>query len=250
MTILLTNDDGIDSEGINTLYDLLKSEHNVWIMAPDGERSGKSQSITLHDAIRVSEVGERKFSCSGTPADCVAISMLGAIPDKIDLVISGINHGPNLGTDIIYSGTAAAARQAALKGCPAIAVSLVKYRPPYDFSQAALFIKENIEIFSNLWRKDHFVNINIPELLENGYDVEITHPSRRIYEDELISFNSPRGDMYYFLSGISIESSDLSGEDSSAVLKGNVSVSPVYLHPVNHREDEMYRSADFKRIEI
>lgn len=250
MTILLTNDDGIDSPGLIALHDLLKEKHNVWIMAPDGDRSGKSQSITLHDAIRVTPVGKKSFSCSGTPADCVAISMLGAIPDSIDMVISGINLGPNLGTDIIYSGTAAAARQAALKDCPSIAVSLSRHRPPYDFSLAAQFIGENIDLLRDLWRKDHFVNINIPEKLKSDYAVEVTHPSKRIYEDELIKFEAPRGDTYYFLSGIGIESSDLSGEDSSAILKGNISISPVYLHPVNHREDELYKAAEFKRLNI
>lgn len=248
MTILLTNDDGIDSPGLTVLAEELEKRHNVWIMAPDGDRSGKSQSITLKDAIRTTQMGEKSFACSGTPADCVAISMLGAVPDPIDLVISGINLGPNLGTDIIYSGTAAAARQAALKECPAIAVSLAKMRPPFDFSGSVRFLSDNIEMLRKLWRKDHFVNINVPETLADNYEVEVTHPSRRIYEDELISFSAPRGDIYYFLSGIGIESSDLSGEDSSAILKGNISLSPVYLHPVNHREDEMYKAAEFKRF--
>jgi len=247
MTILLTNDDGINSPGLLSLQEKLKNEHNVWIMAPDGDRSGKSQSITLKDAIRVTEVSEKAFSCSGTPSDCVAISMLGAIPDKIELVISGINLGPNLGTDIIYSGTAAAARQAALNNCPAIAVSLAKHRAPYDFNETSIFVARNIRTFMELWNNDHFVNINVPSKLKKDYEVEITHPSRRMYEDKLVKFVSPNNDTYYFLSGTGVASSDLKGEDSSAILKGNVSLSPIYLHPVNHREDEMYKSANFKR---
>lgn len=247
MTILLTNDDGIDSPGLLSLQEKLKAEHNVWIMAPDGDRSGKSQSITLKDAIRVNPVSDKAFSCSGTPSDCVAIAMLGAIPDKIDLVISGINLGPNLGTDIIYSGTAAAARQAALNNCPSIAVSLAKHRPPFLFDQASTFIAENIHILKDLWNNDHFVNINIPAELKTDFEVEITHPSRRMYEDQLVKFISPNKDTYYFLSGKGVASSDLKGEDSSAILKGNISLSPIYLHPVNHREDEMYQSAEFMR---
>lgn len=248
MTILLTNDDGIDSSGLVALHEKLKSEHNVWIMAPDGDRSGKSQSITLKDAIRTAPVAERSFSCSGTPADCVAISMLGAVPDKIDLVISGINLGPNLGTDILYSGTAAAARQASLNNCPAIAVSLARHQAPYNFIPAASFLADNLEILKGLWNRDHFVNINFPEKLKEDYTVEITHPSRRMYEDKLVKFISPNKDTYYFLSGTGVASSDLKGEDSSAILEGNVSVSPIYLHPVNHREDELYKSAEFKRF--
>lgn len=248
MTILLTNDDGINSPGLIALHEKLKLKHNVWVMAPDGDRSGKSQSITLKDAIRTRAVAERSFSCSGTPADCVAISLLGAVPDKIDLVISGINIGPNLGTDIIYSGTAAAARQASLSNCPAIAVSLASHRVPCNFLPTASFISANIEILKNLWNRDHFVNINFPEKLQEDYTVEITHPSRRMYEDKLVEFISPNKDTYYFLSGIGVASSDLKGEDSSAILEGNASISPVYLHPVNHREDELYKSAEFKRF--
>jgi len=248
LTILLTNDDGVDSPGLKALSNLLQREHDVWVMAPDGDRSGKSQSITLHDAIRTNEVGHQTFACSGTPSDCVAISLLGAVPVTIDMVISGINLGPNLGTDIIYSGTAAAARQAALNNVPGIAVSLAKRRSPYDFSGAASFIGENISLLRELWNRDHFMNINIPERLGEYYSVEITHPSIRNYEDELVRFTAPKGDVYYFLSGIGIESSDLSGEDSSAILKGNISISPVYLHPVNHKEDEMYKAAEFKRV--
>jgi 5'/3'-nucleotidase len=248
MTILLTNDDGIDSPGLAVLQEKLKVRHNVWIMAPDGDRSGKSQSITLKDAIRTATVSDRSFSCSGTPADCVAIAMLGAIPEKIDLVISGINLGPNLGTDIIYSGTAAAARQASLNNCPSIAVSLAKHRPPFDFEQSATFIADNVEILTDLWNNDHFVNINFPEQLRKNYTVEITHPSRRMYEDKLIKFISPNKDTYYFLSGTGVASSDLKGEDSSAILEGNISISPIYLHPVNHREDKLYKSAEFRRI--
>lgn len=248
MTILLTNDDGIDSPGLIALQEKLSNKHNVWVVAPDGDRSGKSQSITLKDAIRTTSVSDRVFACSGTPADCVAIAMLGAVPEKIDLVISGINLGANLGTDIIYSGTAAAARQASLNNCPSIAVSLAKHRPPFDFNHTASFIAENIELLIALWNNDHFVNINFPEHLNMNYSVEITHPSRRIYEDSLVKFVSPNHDTYYFLSGSGVASSNLKGEDSSAILEGNISVSPIYLHPVNHREDEMYKSTEFRRF--
>jgi len=247
MTILLTNDDGIYSPGLNALKCKLKDKHDVWIMAPDGDRSGKSQSITLKDAIRTTQISEQSFSCSGTPADCVAISMLGAIPVEIDLVISGINLGPNLGTDIIYSGTAAAARQAALNNCPAIAVSLAKHIPPLDFEKTSTFIADNIDLIVSLWNSDHFLNINVPSTLNEDFSVEITHPSRRIYTDKLVEFVSPNKDTYYFLTGTGIASSDLKGEDSSAILKGNISLSPIYLHPVNHTEDEMYKSAEFMR---
>ncbi len=248
MTILLTNDDGIDSPGLKALSDKLERDHNVWIMAPDGDRSGKSHSITfLKDAVRVTPISEKAFSCGGTPSDCVAISLLGAIPEKIDIVVSGINLGPNLGTDIIYSGTAAAARQAALNNCPAVAISITSRKAPYDFEIASSFVCDNIDLFFKLWNKDHFININVPEVLSDTYSVEVTHPSRRNYNDKLVEFVSPNKDIYYFLSGAGVISSNLENEDSSAILKGNISISPIYLHPVNHKDDELYKSVEYKR---
>lgn len=250
MTILLTNDDGFQSPGLKALYEILRLDHDVWIIAPDGDRSAKSQSITLHNAIKTTPLDKQIFSCNGTPADCVVISLLGAIPKKVDMVIAGINLGPNLGTGLIYSGTAAAARQAALENCPGVAISIDQRSEPYNFSGAAAFLKENLIQFRDLWKNNHFININIPSSLARNYSIEITHPSIRKYEDELVRFQAPRGDTYYFLSGKGINSSDLSGEDSSAIQNGNISVSPIYLHPLNLMEDNSYRETPFKRPEL
>ena len=135
MRILLTNDDSIASEGIKALISALSPAHDVWVVAPETEKSGGSHSITLRDSVRVRMVGEQRFSCRGTPADCVMIAVLGLVPRDIELVISGINHGPNLGTDILYSGTAAGARQSALMGIPSVALSIGAYVPPFDFAE-------------------------------------------------------------------------------------------------------------------
>ena len=137
MKILITNDDGIFSEGITTLKNALIADHDVWVVAPDTERSGTSHAITLKDAVRMSRIDERTYSCGGTPADCVLYSLLGAVDLDPDIVVSGINHGPNIGTDIIYSGTVAAARQAALMDRPAVAVSVVGMQGPLNFELAA-----------------------------------------------------------------------------------------------------------------
>ena len=139
MRILLTNDDGIHSEGIRQLEKTLGARHELWLVAPESEKSGGSHSITLKDSIRARCMGEHRFACRGTTADCVIISLLGLIPPKVDMVISGVNHGPNLGTDILFSGTAAGARQGALMGVPSVAISLGAYAPPFDFSGAAEF---------------------------------------------------------------------------------------------------------------
>ena len=199
MKILLTNDDGFNSAGLLSLREYLK-EHELWVVAPDGERSGTSHSITIKDPVRFTKVSDKEFTCSGTPADCVLFSILGAITVKPDFVVSGINIGPNLGTDIVYSGTAAAARQAAFMGIPACAVSINSFSKPFFFETAASFVANNLDLLRDLWSEDHFININVPNI--NGkIDVAITHPSRRIYRDQAASFTAPGGRRYFFLQG-------------------------------------------------
>ncbi|WP_020614263.1 5'/3'-nucleotidase SurE [Sediminispirochaeta bajacaliforniensis] len=247
MRILLSNDDGIASSGLETLRRALSREHEVWVAAPETERSGMSHSITLRDPVRFREVGERIYACSGTPADCVLYSLLGALPEKFDIVVSGINRGPNLGTDIIFSGTAAAARQGALSGVPAVAVSVAPMHPPFPFEAAAEFVRVNLDLFLRLWARDHFININVPNpSRERPYKVLFTHPSKRIYDDTIAAMKGPRGENFYFLAGDTVHAEDEPGSDWAAVNSGNISVSPVFLHPMNHQESELYRSARFE----
>ena len=245
MNILLTNDDGIGSLGLKALSTALEKKHNVWILAPDAERSAASHSITIHNPIRLKRMKDRSWACGGTPADCVILSMLGAIPVKPDLVISGINRGPNLGTDIIYSGTVAGARQAALMGVPAIAASLNTFTDPFYYEPVARFIAGNIETFLELWHPDHFVNINAPNEPGEVSGVRITHPSRRIYHDKLARFEAPDGNDYFFLYGSHIDAESEEGSDWDAVSHGYVSVSPVFLHPINRAEELAYREKIF-----
>jgi 5'-nucleotidase len=245
MTILLTNDDGIDSEGIIALKNILEKKYDVWVVAPDGERSGMSHYLTLHEPIRSKTVGENCYSCSGSPVDCVVLGLLGGISVTPDIVISGINKGPNLGTDIVYSGTAAAARQAAFMGVPGIAISVAGFGIPLYYSVAAEFIYHNVEKLKDLWNPDHFININIPNSENRNINVTITYPSRRIYHDKLVTFNAPNGSAYYFLDGSPIETKMEEGSDWDVVSKGGISISPVYLHPVNHEEDAAYKKEKF-----
>lgn len=245
MIVLLTNDDGIESRGIEEMRKALDTRYEVWMFAPDGDRSGTSHSITLKDAVRVKQIGEKQFVCSGSPADCVLYSLLGALPVIPDVVISGVNHGANLGTDIIYSGTAAAARQAALSGKPGIAVSVFSEDTDYKFSFAAQFVLENIRLLLTLWSPQHFININIPVNAVQHSRVAITHPSRRIYKDKLVRFNAPDGSEYFFIDGSNPAADPDETTDWHAVQEGSISVSPVYLHPLNQKEDEAYHAAAF-----
>ena len=245
MNILLTNDDGIHSTGLEALMKVLEKDYTVWVLAPDNERSASSHSITINNPMRLSKIAERSWACGGTPADCIILAMLGAIPVKPDLVISGINRGPNLGTDIIYSGTVAAARQAAFMGCPAIAISLNTYTEPFYFEPAAGFLAQNLKSFLDLWHPDHFVNINAPNDPGAVKGVKITHPSRRIYHDSVSKFDAPDGNDYYILYGSQIDAEVEEGSDWDAVSHGYLSVSPVFLHPINHAEDMAYRQMKF-----
>lgn len=242
MNILLTNDDGIEARGINILAEHL-SEHNLWIVAPDRERSGFSHSITLRDPVRMKERGVRRIGCSGTPADCVLFGILGVLSEKPDLIISGINHGPNLGTDIIYSGTAAAARQGALMGVPSVAVSVTNTDSQTAYVDAAKFIAQNVEILVTLGSKDDFINVNVPGNIDTDVPVAITHPSRRIYNDKLERFKSPDGADYLFLTGTVSEDNIPEGSDFWAIRKGRISVSPIYLYPVNNQLETEFEHA-------
>ncbi len=231
MKILLTNDDGIESPGLTALQEAL-SGHEICVVAPDGERSGNSHHITLKQPVKMVETAELSYACSGTPADCVLYTVRGAIDFKPDVVVSGINIGPNLGTDLIYSGTAAGARQAAFMGIPGIAMSQMLKGNEIDYSAAAAFIKANIERLVAACDKEHFININCPFPDVQDMEVAITNPSRRIYQDNVASYTSPDGHTYHFLHGPWPGAEPEEGTDWDAVSKGNISVSPIYLYPV------------------
>jgi 5'-nucleotidase len=248
MKILLTNDDGISSEGIRTLIRVLSPLHDVWVVAPETEKSGGSHSITLRDSIRVRKLGDRLFSCRGTTADCVMVSVLGLVPGGgIELIISGINHGPNLGTDILYSGTAAGARQGALMGIPSVALSTARYSPPFDFVPGAEFAARNLEIFRELGTDDHFLNINFPSTGAGDAETVITFPSRRIYRDELSTYTAPNGDIYCFMGGALPDAHPEEGSDAMVLSQGRISISPIHAHPRNWASiEENYRGVKFK----
>ncbi len=244
MRILITNDDGIKSPGLKALKDAF-AEHEVWVVAPDKEQSGQSHSITFRKPVCFEPHGEREFACDGSPADCVMYSSLGAIPVKPDIVVSGINLGANLGTDLIFSGTAAAARQAALMGIPGIAVSVDTFFEPFYFKGLADFVAGNLELITKLWHPDHFININGPNQSTPYSGVKVTSPSRRNYRDSLMRFDAPRGGSYFFLKG-DLDKTTEPGTDADAVANGYISISPVFLHPQNRSEEEAYLKADFK----
>lgn len=163
MKILISNDDGYNALGIGALLEVLSKEHEVVGVAPNQNRSGASHSVTLGKSVTFNKEGEGLYSCSGTPADCIFYSLLGAIDFKPDLILGGINHGPNLGTDVIYSGTVAIARQAALNKIPSMALSYCSYSRSDMFVTCATAFAQKLNWLVGLLKEGHYLNINFPK---------------------------------------------------------------------------------------
>jgi len=238
MNILLTNDDGIESEGILLLAEALRSRRKdrIFIMAPDTNRSGVSHGLSIFEnPIKLTEKSKDTWTCSGLPVDCVIAAVLGAKPCKPDIVISGINRGANLGNDIIYSGTAAAARQGALLGLPSIALSLDGWAN-YNWNMAVEYSANHLDDFLSMWEKDIFVNVNIPNSPGGPVGMKTTWPSRKDYHDSLSIVQGPDGKEWCFLVPGEQTVAQEEGSDWDAVSKNFVSVSPVFVYPVVLRD--------------
>jgi len=238
MRILVTNDDGIEADGLKVLVEYLKkisdrngSAHEIVVVAPESERSGVSNAMTLRRPTKIRQVAHATYTCSGTPADCIIVAGLQVMGERPDLVISGINRGPNLGTDIIYSGTCGAARQAALVGIPAIAVSCAQYKDPLDYRACAAFVAFKLEALVAAWKPDSFVNINGPSSDSESLVARWTIPGRNKYYDNLKCFEGPDGYTYCFLAEGRNERTYDPFSDHHAVSLGNIAISLVNLHP-------------------
>ncbi|MDR2053852.1 MAG: 5'/3'-nucleotidase SurE [Treponema sp.] len=235
MNILLTNDDGITEDGFSEFAEALRGRAacKVYVIAPDRNRSGVSNAITvLTRRMELRLVAEDTWICEGTPADCARFGIMGALPAKIDLLVSGINRGPNVGTDIVYSGTAAGARQGALCGVPSVAYSLAGNLPPYHWKDAIDYAVSHLEEFVSLWKPDIFLNINMPNVLGGAREYKITYPSLRSYGGRVSFVREPGGTIACTVEDGPVVTEDIEGTDHRALVDGYVSVSPVFLYPV------------------
>ncbi|MBD1804860.1 MAG: 5'/3'-nucleotidase SurE [Symplocastrum torsivum CPER-KK1] len=213
MKLLISNDDGIFALGIRALADTLaEAGHEITVVCPDRERSATGHGLTLHDPIRAEKIETifhptvRAWSCSGTPSDCVKLA-LGALMDSFpDLVLSGINHGSNLGTDILYSGTVSAAMEGVIEGIPSVAFSLASYTSR-EFEAAARFAKTLVTQFSKQPLPElMLLNVNVPPVKpEEIAGVKITRQGLRRYIDTFEKRVDPRGKIYYWLAGEALE---------------------------------------------
>ncbi len=230
MKILLTNDDGITSAGLQILARMLKKDHEVWIVAPDQNRSAVSHSIIMNKPLKMVMHDDFSYTCSGVPVDCVVHGINSLLKTSPDVVISGINFGANLGTDILFSGTAAAARQAALYGIPGIAVSLESSLGVYDFTSLARFTVNNLCRLMQLCCEDIFVNVNAQS--PGPYaSCRLTKPSKRYYNDGVKPFIAPDGQHYSFFAGGEVDTKGGEDCDYCAVKSGLVSVSRIFAQP-------------------
>ncbi len=235
MLILVSNDDGVFATGINVLKRFLSQIAEVWVVAPDREKSASSHSLTLHRPLKVKEIEERVFAVDGTPTDAVIIGVNKLLPKKPDLVVSGINEGPNLGDDITYSGTVAAAMEGTILGIPSIAVSLAvgQYK---NFEVAAKVAVKVVE-----WVNKHglpqetLLNVNVPDIKEYQKikGIKWTRQGKRTYTDYIYELRDPRGNVYYWIGGFPVDEEEnytgANETDIAAVKSGYVSITPIKL---------------------
>jgi 5'-nucleotidase len=230
MKILVTNDDGIHAPALMQLKQALEPLGDVIIVAPDRNQSATSHSLTLHRPFRIQQHGEGLFSVDGTPTDCVVAAWYGLLEEHPQLVVSGINHGPNMGEDVFYSGTVAAAIEGSLQGAHAIAASLVTkeladYRAPAQY--VAQLAKTVID--KGLPRRG-LLNVNIPHRpWDQVRGVRVTRLGNRVYRDTLVRKVDPRGRDYYWIGGEDPVWEPQEGTDFHAVHTGYVSVTPLSL---------------------
>lgn len=240
MRILLTNDDGIHADGIHALLPALSELGEVSIVAPDRERSATGHGITVHHPLRVQhycipDSNVCAWMVDGTPADCVKIAIQALLPVKPDLVVSGINIGSNLGTDVLYSGTVSAAVEGVILGVPSVAVSLTDYKKA-DFSYAAHVTKGIIEkMLKNGLPPNTMLNINVPPgQAEDIKGISVTKLGHRLYENTFDRREDPRGRVYYWLAGEVVEVNNDPDSDIAAVDSGYISVSPIHFDLTNY----------------
>jgi 5'-nucleotidase len=235
MLIMITNDDGVQSPGLLALRQALEQIAETVVVAPERNWSAASAARTLYDPLRIDPVtladGSDAWMCSGTPGDCVGLALLGFLERKPDLVVSGINIGLNLGNDVSYSGTVAAAREATVYGIPAIAVSLDATRES-DFKPAAQVAAHIAQAaVEHDLRSEIVLNVNVPAGPVKG--IVAARLGRRRYQDELVVRHDPRGRPYYWLGGGAPEGDLREGTDTAAIANGFVSLTPVHFDLTN-----------------
>lgn len=242
LRIFLTNDDSIYAAGLAALWAALQDIAEVVVVAPDRERSATGHGITVDQPLRAERVSlfdGQAWVVNGTPADCVKLGINCLLEEKPDLVIAGINRGPNLGIDVLYSGTVSGALEGLISGIPAVAVSVTDYHNP-DYRYAASFTRELApQVLRNGICRDTLLNINVPSLPpEKIRGVKITKLGNRKYINCFETRTDPRGRVYYWLGGDVVdvieESPDMD-TDVASIKENKVSITPIHIDLTNYR---------------
>ncbi|MBN2069816.1 MAG: 5'/3'-nucleotidase SurE [Candidatus Krumholzibacteriota bacterium] len=235
-TILVTNDDGIRAEGIKALIKGLEGICEIVTVAPELEQSATSHSITLDGPLRITKYSDSRFGVSGTPTDCVFLAVNSILASQPDLIVSGINHGPNMGEDVFYSGTVAAAIEGSLLGIPSIAVSVTSWEPrSFDPASSvarylALRVLEKKEKNPVLW------NVNIPPVQgEEIKGIRITKLGSRVYNDTILKETDPRGKEYYWIGGGKPGWNRDSDSDFAAISENYISITPLSIEMTDYK---------------
>lgn len=241
--ILVSNDDGIRSEGLRALVTGLEGLGEVVVVAPDRERSATGHSLTLTRPLRVTCVDANWYSVDGTPTDCITLAVMELLPRRPRLVAAGINHGSNLGDDVTYSGTVASAMEATLQGIPAMAVSVAGDRS-FDFRAATACARRLAEeVLRRGLPADTLLNVNVPDRPPGAIrGWAVTRQGRRVYSESVVRKTDPRGLEYYWIGGASCAWRPGAETDHEAVERGWVSVTPLHLDLTNHRVLDELRS--------
>ncbi|MCP9464911.1 MAG: 5'/3'-nucleotidase SurE [Nitrospira sp.] len=243
MRILVTNDDGIHSAGLQALASAMTKLGEVWVVAPDRERTAVAHAVTLHKPLRVHAIGKRIYAVSGTPVDCVNLAVQRIMPKPPQLVVSGINRGVNLGDDVLYSGTVSAAVEGTILGVASMAVSQEgqsRFRfnvgAHYAVLVARLIMEEGLP-------EETLVNLNIPDRpLRSIVGVRVTALSRRRFDNPIIEKVDPHGRCYYWIAGTRLSWSRSKDSDHEAIAEGAVSLTPLRLDTTNYSALDRFRA--------
>lgn len=228
MNFLITNDDGYRAIGIVKLAEAISGLGNIHVVAPDQDRSGASNSLTLNSPLRPQQADNGVYFVNGTPTDCVHLAITGLIDQEPDMVLSGINSGSNLADDVLYSGTVAAAMEGRFLGKPAIAISLAGDNPTHYDTAVHVILKVIVELNSTNLSKDVLLNINVPDVsLDEITGYEVTRLGNRHKSEPVIESYDPRGKRIYWVGAVGGEQDAGPGTDFYAIRQKRVSITPL-----------------------
>jgi len=233
--ILLSNDDGYLAKGLRVLHEGIADLADVTVVAPDRNRSGASNSLTLETPLRVEQVDRDRYYVNGTPSDCVHVAITGLLEHEPDMVISGVNHGANLGDDVLYSGTVAAAMEGRFLGLPALALSLVQNGGDHFETAVAIVRKLIHQLAADPLPRDTILNINVPDLpMDEITGMEVTRLGFRHKSEPVIKATDPKNRPIYWIGPAGVGQDAGPGTDFDAVARGCVSMTPIKIDLTDH----------------